>query len=143
MAASSPGSQSRTSSDHQNVAPINILDPIFVDDWLNDDVKYPVKSYHNPQDIIFSHKFIISEISKFGLSTDSCINCSQLVKHLVDPRSLTDALSENKITWVKLPQSKLLCPYPHLDTPIYDPSNIKVKQNPFKPKYFIRVTRLI
>ena len=58
------------------MTPKSILDPIFVDECQSDNFHNAVESYHDPQDIIFSHDFIISEIEKFGLNTDSSINCS-------------------------------------------------------------------
>ena len=114
----------------QNLVPKNILDPIFVDENQPNSSNTEVESYHDPQDIVFSHKFITIEIQKFGLDTEGCINCSQLVKHFVDPRSLYDALSENKIEWVKLSHAVMSCPYPNLHTPVYDPSNINTVPNP-------------
>ena len=56
-----------------------------------------VTSYHDPQDIVLSHQYISLEIQKFGLDISGCSNCSALTKHLVDPRSLYDTLSENQI----------------------------------------------
>ena len=114
---------------HDTVAPKSILDPISVDEFQTDNVNNSVESFHDPQDIIFSHDFIVSKVAKFGLSTDSCINYSQPIKHFIDPRLLYDALSENKIEWVKLPQAEMTHPHLELDIPVYDPSNINVVQN--------------
>ena len=114
----------------QTMTPKSLLDPIFLEENQFDTSHNMAATYHDLQDIMFSHKFISSEIQKFGLDTEGCINCSQLVKHFVDPCSLYDALIENKIEWIKLSHSELKCPYPKSLTPIYDPSNINVVQNP-------------
>ena len=118
----------------------SLLDPIFLDEDQCDISPHMAATYHDPQEIVFSHKFITSEIQKFGLNLEGCINCSQLVRHFIDPRSLYDALSENKIEWIPLDHSELVYPYPKLLTPIFDPSNINIPQNPNWPKGIIRVT---
>ena len=107
----------------------SLLDPVFLDENQCDISPYMAATYHDPEEIIFSHKFITSEIQKYVLNLEGCINCSQLVRHFVDPHSLYNTLSENNIEWIPLDHSELVCPYPKLLTPIYDPSNINIPQN--------------
>ena len=119
-----------------------LLDKIPMEEYHEGPVDNNIASYHDPQDIVLSHQYITSEVKKFGIDITGCSNCSALTRHLVDPRSLYDTLSQNKIEWIKLDNSQLICPYPQLKNPIYDPSNINHPQNPNRPKGIIRVTRL-
>ena len=127
-------------SNQQNQS--NILEPVFLDNIEHDPKSHTVTFQHPEHDIAFSHAFIASEIQKIGLVYDGCIQCSQLAKHFIDPRSYLDKLAEEKIVWVKYSESCLRNLFPDLKKPIFDPVNINVKQPYDRPRGFIRVSHI-
>ena len=84
----------------QNTAQTNILDKIYIDNLEQEtDFSNHSVSHRDPvRDIVFNHDYISTEINKFGLIFDGCHNCSQIMKHFSDQRSLTDSVAEKQIT---------------------------------------------
>ena len=128
-------------SSNQSASPPSLLDLIPIADEENVP-QCEGSSYFDPQQVVLSHDLLASEIQKFGLDLSSCINCSPLIRHLVDPHSLYKKMSEDKIQWIQDPEAKMECPHPSLKTPIFDPSNADIEVNPQRPKGVIKATRL-
>ena len=80
----------------QSFPPKSLLDLIPIEDYENS-TQDAATSFHDPEEIVMSHQYLSSEIQKFGLDLNNCINCSPLIKHLIDLRSLYETISENKI----------------------------------------------
>ena len=104
---------------------LNILDQIHLN--LDDDKDYDkdICSYHDPmKDILFNHDFVASEVSKYDLLFNNCVNCNQVMNHFSDQCSFTDTITQHQISWIKFPESILTCPHPTLKTKITDPANM-------------------
>ena len=108
---------------------VNILEPIYLDDFDTEaDYTNQAVTFRDPErDLVFNHNFISLEIEKYGLMFEGCGNCSQIVKHFVDDRSLSDVLVERQILWIKFKEAVMACLFPHLKIPVTDPSNINLE----------------
>ena len=135
--------QSADTSQSAHATSHGILDPIYIEDIQSGPHNSNTVSFQHPsEDITFSHQFIVSEMEKFGLTSEGCHNGSKLIKHFQDPRSLHDKISENQIVWVKNPDAIMKCPLPHLQVPLYDLSNINIEQPHTRHSGFITVSRV-
>ena len=103
----------------------NILDQIHLDLDKEKDFDMNVLTFKDPvKDIVFGHNFIAQEIAKYDLSFDGCGNCSQVMRHFQDLRSMTDAISSHEISWCKFPETVMTCLHPALKTKLTDPINM-------------------
>ena len=120
----------------------NILDPVYIDVDEQTNAK-PCHTFQHPDDdIVFTHSFIANELDKYGMTLEGCAKCSPVTKHFIDPRALVDHVAEQRIIWMRFPESILRNPAPHLSIPIWDPININVQLPESRPRGYIQVTHL-
>ena len=132
---------------HNNpLEPNNILNPIRinVEKDSSTDLQRDDPEMHDSRNIPFSEDFIKEELERHNLNPHFCANCSDAVKHFVDPKILADKIYAKNIKWLKNPESNLdkRDHYPNLELPVWDPENIGTDYPVDRPRGIIQIKRL-